>query len=526
MQLPSTTLFLVLFSLASAGLGEAAYKPPTTFSPDYKQCKNGVQSDPSCVPVTSDDQVAYLRSTGRRFKLLNEKRPDLKTIHASASKAAAAAASATASASNTAQMMTPGLVRPELNYPNGDGSGNDNGKSAPSYVVIQQQQQQAQDMAGKKRDSDEGSHQYSYFIVPLPEPTTTTQDEGANSGYADSASDADSMGNRKYGFGSGGWGRPYIKRDTNDFAFPAAFSGIGSYWNANAPSFPFFEPGSSGSSLGSFDAATATATATDANDIAVPASAAADAAAAVVDSPGLADMSSVTSAVSIQTQTQTQGQGQNQDSTGNAKWGFGSGGWGRPWRRDREVDGYAQDCVDSSSGENFQAQTQPQPQDQDDGSGMGADVIDLGQETGKEDTGNMKWGFGSGGWGRPFKRSILTSSTRFQRRNCAPLASENVGSTTQQSSETLLPQPIDAPSAPTYVIASPDSEGDQTGNMKWGFGSGGWGRPFARSGSAEEGQDGKDGAVQTVAPQQEEEDTDNTGDRKYGFGSGGWGRPF
>ncbi|OCF31860.1 hypothetical protein I317_02960 [Kwoniella heveanensis CBS 569] len=488
MQLPSTTLFLVLFSLASAGLSEAAssstsstpspsasHKPPATYSPDYKQCKNGVKSDPSCVPVTSDEEVAYLRSTGRRFKLLNEKRPDLKPIHASASRAAAAAASATAGS-----MVAPGLLRPELNYPNGDGSGNDNGKSAPSYVVIQQRDQ---DLSREKDIDNQGWN----------------QGEDA----ASSSNDADSIGNRKYGFGSGGWGRPYIKRDTNDFAFPAAFSGSSSsfanYWNWNSPSLGF----TSGTGTGT--PSTGTALDIVSTEAILPVAPTAEA--AVADTT--ADQTYAI-ASTPQLQDLPQSSSQNKDSTGNAKWGFGSGGWGRPWRRAPSAsaspeDGSALDNCDIASD----------------------DVIvpiatSIG--TGKEDTGNMKWGFGSGGWGRPFRRADVAGEAT---RSCVPQVSTSTGALPVPAVD-VQPYSYPAvaaeqPSQPsTYDTTSPAATSqsvDDLGNKKWGFGSGGWGRPFARS------------ALEYDAPpappsQEENENADDMGNRKYGFGSGGWGRPF
>ncbi|WVQ96979.1 hypothetical protein IAU59_004088 [Kwoniella sp. CBS 9459] len=512
MQLPSTTLFLVLISLVSAGLGEAAsstsYKPPTTYSPDYKQCKNGVKSDPSCVPVMSDEEVAYLRSTGRRFKLLNEKRPDLKPFYASASRAAAAA---TATSTGTgAQMVAPGLVRPELNYPNGDGSGNDNGKSAPSYVVLQQDQiqnqnqnqDQSQNMVNRGFGGDnddafdmvpehtflDGTQQKHQVDKAAPETETDT----------DTNTDADSTGNRKYGFGSGGWGRPFlIKRDTNDFAFPstAVFSsygsGSGSGYHWNAPSFPSF----------GFTSLASTAAPLSAADVAVADSA------VVLGNGGQAEIvtnteSDIAAHSSTSVFTDAIAPQQGQDSIGNAKWGFG-GGWGRPWRRD---DFLSDDCTGSP-----------------------------GSDASKEDMGNMKWGFGSGGWGRPFAKKSGTQTRR--RRDCGSTIFDSALQPAEDIAqpEILVDAMVEAQSspavaeAPTYgyaaELSSPNAEGAGIGNMKWGFGSGGWGRPFARSAITNKEQEQEQDEYEGIGGAGRGE-ADDTGNREYGFGSGGWGRPY
>ncbi|WVR05569.1 hypothetical protein IAU60_002588 [Kwoniella sp. DSM 27419] len=267
MQLASPSLYLLLVSLALAGLGEAGYKPPTTYSPDYKQCRSGntvsceatdvfgnlyaqdklpppdlltqPAQDSNCTAVISDQQVADLRSKGQRFTLLNQKHPELKTIHASASRSAASASKAAVAAAATPK--APALVNQEFGttgIPDAAGGWPDDTDASEDGSAVGQSTSDGiqddpagvvdttSDMASSTTTVSQMSaratsptanlaptkrHEYDW-ISPDGRSAIASVEVDSGSIHADTS--------RRSTSATHGWTRPHIKRDTTDFSLP------------------------------------------------------------------------------------------------------------------------------------------------------------------------------------------------------------------------------------------------------------------------------------------------------------------
>ncbi|WWD05393.1 hypothetical protein V865_003469 [Kwoniella europaea PYCC6329] len=373
MQIPTSALFILLFSLTS--VVEAKYHPPSTASPDYQKCKHGVDSDPSCIPIVSDDSVSNIRDSKGRFLLLNEKHPELKSYIKQQTKSPYMTPTATiTSVVIPTTPQAPALVAPELSTgtlaPTAMATRDDNegdmkfgGASSwgKPFLVRSNSNSKGENKIMLKRDTNhfsipsipffgEGNgNRNGLFNLGLTPSQPGQVDSAVINDNAQAQAQAqpqvDLMGNLKFGYG-GGWRRPW-KRSPN----------------------PNPEPKDCLEETTIFSTATATATAT-------------------------ITQVQIQTATITTTSTPTISTTDVEDSTGNAKWGFG-GGWGRPFVR-------------SSSGSTQQVSEEPS----------------------SDETGNMKFGYG-GGWGRPWKRQGtidgLTSASSSSMTMTTTMPQEDVG---------------------------------------------------------------------------------------------------
>ncbi|OCF56747.1 hypothetical protein L486_05601 [Kwoniella mangroviensis CBS 10435] len=358
MQIPTSALFILFFSLTS--VVEAKYHPPSTASPDYQKCKHGVDSDPSCIPIVSDDSVSNIRDSKGRFLLLNEKHPELKSYIKQQTKSPYMTPTATITGDVVipSTPQAPALVAPELSTgtlaPTAMATRDDNegdmkfgGASSWGRPFLARSEEPEPGVDTKvmmKRDTNHFSlpsipfladgNENGLFDLGLTSSPPAQVDSVINNdnpqAQAQAQPQVDLIGDLKFGYG-GGWGRPW-KRSPN----------------------PNPEPKDCLEETTIFSTATATATAT------------------------ITQVQFQTATITT-TSTPTTSTTDVEDNTGNAKWGFG-GGWGRPFVRSSSV---------------FTQQ--------------------ISEEPSSDDTGNMKFGYG-GGWGRPWKRQGpvdgLTSSSR------------------------------------------------------------------------------------------------------------------
>ncbi|WWD18226.1 hypothetical protein CI109_102676 [Kwoniella shandongensis] len=447
MLLPTPTLLVVLLSLA-APLIDAQSTEPKTASPNYKECKHG-KDDPTCSPLVSDAEVSYIRDSHGRFKLLNQKHPELKK-----SRARFTTVTVTTTPTRTVPTLldpTPPIKKEEMEMEDtGDqkitreeesvhpdyfsrGSGAQPYKkrsflpyplsSPPMGYFNFQSSDVDQDsvipqFTVKAADDNEDDDIVlnsvpPQNIAPTSSPIYNDVGEGGES----------SMGNAKWG-GFSSWGRPWrrtsssdditttakhiddegeaklfrgwatkrqFSRETNNFVLPFSFSSFLPFPPSPAPPALLISPS------------------------------------APVDIvPGSTSVGDVVGGTSVN------------ESTGNAKWG-GFRNWGRPWRRSASI---STNDDDSKRANDDHDEEEQRYTTESTAGGRGAPPI-------KRDNGNESergwWGF-------------------------------------QASAPSPAPEPASAPPSeivtpPTTDAPSTDTVGEDTGNAKWRN----WGRPWKRT---------------------------------------------
>ncbi|KAK8865598.1 hypothetical protein IAR55_000742 [Kwoniella newhampshirensis] len=481
MHLPASTLLFLLLSLASPLPAEARSTEPKTASPNYKECKHG-HDDPKCSPLTSDAEVSYIRDSHGRFKLLNQKRPELE--HPSRS-ARPQYPSTTTSLAEWATHTVPAMVDPtstttlmansaiarrqsETMMDEGEHDGTGDGKfggGASSWGRPFHRSLSEVDVENKREMTEsttvhtdsfqrgDGGPPFKRRSAELPFPLSPpcafflssaqgsqgtivqpikSQNEDTDSRAAESSpttqqteASGEDTGNAKW---FGRWGRPWKREDTT-FTLPSFFPSYSPFISHPA------EEDISATSTGS-----------------------------VAQNEEIKTIGLSSHPLSL---TQEQDQIQRNPSSslmvqsdsiqadvmGNAKWGFGS--YGRPFKRD--------DPSTLRQKSNITADTSPSSQSED-------DLRTTGPASDSDDTGNGKW---FGGWGRPWKRGFSRESTIFS----LPFS---LGSITSISLPSAAFTSIDDTPGHSLDVHHNEATVDgSVGNAKWGFGH--RGRPWARS---------------------------------------------
>ncbi|WVW80488.1 hypothetical protein I302_102471 [Kwoniella bestiolae CBS 10118] len=436
MQIPASTLFLLLFSLTS--LVDAKYRPPSTASPDYQKCKHGVDSDPSCIPTVSDESVSLIRDSKGRFLLLNEKHPELKSHIRQQTRSPYVAPTSTIVVPTTP--MVPALVAPELST----------AASTPTSLPLMKKdslldRSEDMDMVAQDEEGDRKFGGASSWARPFMARYEST----------DGPEQEEMVGDEKFAIA-----KPFrIKRDTNHFSLPSIpFIGYGggNDFSSVPPIGPdgaqdivasistSEEPGSMVDLIGNLKFGYGGGWGRPWRRSPAPAPAPKDCLEeTTIISTATATATATATVIQIQTQTITATPTPTtmavdmDDNTGNAKFGYG-GGYGRPWKR----------------------QDQPAESIQENG-------IEKPEEA-EEDTGNVKFGYG-GGWGRPWKRQGGVDGLS------EPLRLPAQGGDGDQKGNMKFG--YGGGWGRPWKRQADEPSGDDTGNMKFGYG-GGYGRPW------------------------------------------------